>query len=88
MLNMLFVISFLLEFTELTCKMKVIADSFYLFNLSEYGGNPAITYVCKNNNYAFGQSVGLSVGLSVRKVYCGKMVEWIRMPFGMVSGVG
>ena len=39
-----------------------------------------------------GPSVGLSVGLSVcvyvRKVYCGKTVDWIRMPFGMVSGVG
>jgi len=33
-------------------------------------------------------SVGLSVGLSVRKVYCGKTVEWIRMPFGMMSEVG
>jgi len=29
-----------------------------------------------------------SVGLSVHKLYCGKMAEWIRMPFGMVSGVG
>jgi len=33
-------------------------------------------------------SVGLSVGLSARKVYCDKTAEWIRMPFGMVSGVG
>jgi len=24
----------------------------------------------------------------VRKVYCGEMVEWIRMLLGMVSGVG
>ena len=30
----------------------------------------------------------LSVGLSVRKVYCGKTTNWIRMLFGMVSGVG
>ena len=30
----------------------------------------------------------LSVGLSVCKVYCGKMAKWIRMPFGMVSCVG
>ena len=30
----------------------------------------------------------LSVGLSVRKVYCGKTAEWIRMPFRVVSGVG
>ena len=29
----------------------------------------------------------LSVGLSVRKVYCGKMADWIRMPFGVMSGV-
>ena len=39
-----------------------------------------------------GPSVGLSVfrsvGLSDRKVYCGKTAEWIRMPFGMVNGVG
>ena len=34
------------------------------------------------------RSVRLSVGLSVCKVYCGKMAEWIQMPFGMVSGVG
>jgi len=33
-------------------------------------------------------SVGLSVCLSVRKVYCGKTANWIRMPFGMVIGVG
>ena len=31
-------------------------------------------------------SVGPSV--SVQKVYCGKMDEWIRMPFGIVRGVG
>jgi len=29
----------------------------------------------------------MSVGLSVRKVYCGKTAEWIRIQFGMVSGV-
>jgi len=29
----------------------------------------------------------LSVGLSDRKVYCGKTADWIRMPFGVVSGV-
>ena len=34
-----------------------------------------------------GPSVGLSVGLSDRKVYCGKMADWIQMPFGVVSGV-
>jgi len=26
--------------------------------------------------------------LSVRKVYCGQTADWIRMPFGMMSGVG
>ena len=31
-------------------------------------------------------SVGLCV--CVRKVYCGKTADWIRMPFGMASGVG
>ena len=30
----------------------------------------------------------LSVSQSVWKVYCGKMDDWIRMPFGMVSGIG
>jgi len=32
-------------------------------------------------------SVSLSVGWSVCKVYCGKMADWIRMSFGLVSGV-
>jgi len=31
-------------------------------------------------------SVGRSVYLSVREVYCGKTADWIRMPFRMVSG--
>jgi len=30
----------------------------------------------------------LSVCRSVQKVYCGKTADWIRLPFGMVSGVG
>jgi len=30
----------------------------------------------------------LSVCASVRKVYCGKTADWIKMPFGVVSGVG
>jgi len=33
-------------------------------------------------------SVSQSVCLSVRKVYFGNMADWIRLPFGMVSGVG
>jgi len=34
-------------------------------------------------------SVGRSVCLCVRKVYyCGKTADWIRMPFGMVCGIG
>jgi len=40
----------------------------------------AIYFIC--------QSVCRSVDRSIRKVYCGKMADWIRMPFGMVSGVG
>jgi len=32
--------------------------------------------------------VCLPVGVYVRKVYCGKTGDWMRMPFGMVSGVG
>ena len=34
------------------------------------------------------RSVCLSVCLSVQKVYCGKTADWIRMSFGVVSGVG
>ena len=30
----------------------------------------------------------VSIRLSVPKVYCGKTDDWIRMPLGMVSGVG
>ena len=33
-------------------------------------------------------SVGLPVCRAVLKVYCGKTADWIRMPFGVVSGVG
>ena len=38
--------------------------------------------------YAVCRSVCLSVGRSVRKVYCSKTADWIRMRFGVVSGVG
>ena len=38
--------------------------------------------------YPICRSVCLSVGLSNWKVYCGKTADWIRMPFGMVNGVG
>jgi len=37
---------------------------------------------------SIGLSVGLCVCVCVRKVYCGKTANWIRMLFGMVSGVG
>ena len=29
----------------------------------------------------------VSVRQSVQKVFCDKMAKWIRMPFGMMSGV-
>jgi len=32
--------------------------------------------------------VSLSVGRSVRKVFCGKTAKWIRIAFEMESGVG
>jgi len=38
--------------------------------------------------HSTGFSPGPSVCLSVRKVYCGKTAEQIRMPFGVMSGVG
>jgi len=34
------------------------------------------------------RSVSMSVGRSVRRVYCGKTADWIWMPFGLVSRVG
>ena len=34
------------------------------------------------------RSVCQSVGQLVRRVYCGKMADWMCMPFGVVSGVG
>jgi len=40
---------------------------------------------CRQTIY---RSVCLSVCLFVRKVYCGKTADWIRMPFGVVSGTG
>jgi len=33
-------------------------------------------------------SVCLSICRSLRKLYCGEMADWIRMLFGVVSGVG
>jgi len=33
-------------------------------------------------------SVGLFVGLSIQKVYCGKTADCIWMPFGVVSVIG
>jgi len=39
-------------------------------------------------NRTFANPVCRSVCLFVRKVYCGKVADWIRMPFGVVSGVG
>jgi len=30
----------------------------------------------------------LCVCVCVRKVYCGKTADWLRMPFGVMSGVG
>jgi len=45
-------------------------------------------YWCRPITLTICWSVGLSVGWSVRKVYCGKTAEWIRVPFGLVSGVG
>jgi len=35
-----------------------------------------------------GLSPSPSVCVCVRKVYCSKMADWIRMPFGVLRGVG
>jgi len=40
------------------------------------------------DHLSVGVLVCRSVGLSVRKMYCGKTADWIRMPFGVVSAVG
>ena len=84
-------------------KIPVIAVILPLYALSTYTPLHAIAYRCSRvalyqyseRSYArlTDLSPSLSVGLCVRlcvcrKVYCGKMAEWIRMPFGMVSGVG
>jgi len=46
--------------------------------------NSAVVYpICRS----VGLSIALSVGL-LKKVYCGKTADWIRMPFGTVSGIG
>ena len=42
----------------------------------------------ERNDSVTEHSPGPSVCLSVRKVYCGKTADWIRMPFGVVSGAG
>ena len=38
--------------------------------------------------YCVDLSPSPSVGRSVRKVYCSKIADWIRIPFGVVNGVG
>ena len=44
---------------------------------------------CKRSRYIIvAYPICRSVCLSVPKVYCGKTADWIRMPFGVVSGVG
>jgi len=48
----------------------------------------AMVYTCRLSYLSVCRSVGRSVCLCVQKVYCGKTADWIRMPFGMVSGVG
>jgi len=43
---------------------------------------------CRLSHLSVGLCVSRSIGLCPQKVYCGKTANWIRMPFGMVSGVG
>jgi len=38
--------------------------------------------------YFMCRSVCLFISRPVKKEYCGKTADWIRMPFGVVSGVG
>jgi len=47
-------------------------------------------YIARRITVAVGIDLSLIrfVCLCVRKVYCGKTAKWIRMPFGVVSGVG
>ena len=42
-----------------------------------------ILLTCRLSRLSVCASVCLSVGLSVRKLYCGNTAEWTRMPFGV-----
>ena len=47
----------------------------------------SVSGYCDRNSS--GQSVSQSVGLSVcRSAKCGETIDWIRMPFGVVSRAG
>jgi len=75
---------FVLRFTTRFLRFFIIFSASLSINIASITANGVdlspIPYV--------GQSVGWSVCLYVRKVYCGKTADWIQMPFGMMSGVG
>ena len=65
----------------------------YRYSLSPFVTHTAAAGIVRSVDihaplHAVAKSVGLCVCVCVcRKVYCGKTAEWIRMPFGIVSGV-
>jgi len=46
-----------------------------------------LVHYCRLSHLSVCRSVSVSVGWLIQKVYCGRTADWIRMPFGVVSGV-
>ena len=68
---------------ELKALAPVNPDWFYLSDTGYPGSPGQRAHTLEITNLSIP-----SVGLSVRKVYCGKTAQWVPMLFGMVSGVG
>jgi len=68
--------------------MFVVISASLSINTASISANGVDLLPVPSVRLSVGRSVGRSVCVCVRKVYCGKTADWIRMPFGMVSGVG
>jgi len=68
--------------------MKNEHNCAHIFDIRlRYNFSPVAHYI-KHKRLMVSTYLHMSVCRSVRKVYCGKTADWIRMPFGMGSGVG
>ena len=65
------------------CSMAIIVSISLSINIASISTNGVDLSLVQS----VGRSVGQSVYLFVRKVYCGKIAGWIQVPFGMVSWV-